>query len=377
MSDETEPTELSRRALIVGAGATAAAVGGAIGFRAVAGEQTPATGVPALGAQQAGVTRPAMPQQHCLVVVADLDTTALRTTLGALGTQIALMTDPSRGLADLTPDGPGDLTVTVGIGPGALGASGHSELATLLELPEFAGDAALPADRRGGELLLGVNASDPTILEPVASWLMEQVGGARMRWSEFGYRGTPVEGVGRNPFGYFDGIIVPRSEQELRDDVMIAEGPLAGGTICVMRRFRLDVEGFRRLSPAERDATVGREQATGAPLSGGARDDQVDLDAKTPDGALLVPARAHARAAHPSFTGSALMLRRSYSYRASDDDHGHLFISYQNDVQTFARTQLRLDETDALMAFATPTATAAFAILPGMRDGSDLGASLF
>ncbi|TPX00947.1 peroxidase, partial [Schumannella luteola] len=135
---------------------------------------------------------------------------------------------------------------------------------------------------------------------------------------------------------------------------------------CVMRRFRLDVDGFRALAPADRDATIGRVQSTGAPLSGGARDDQVNLGAKAADGTLLIPPHAHARAAHPSFTGSPLMLRRSYSYRVDEADHGHVFISYQNDVQTFARTQLRLDEVDALMRFSTPTATAAFAILPGI-----------
>ena len=52
-------------------------------------------------------------------------------------------------------------------------------------------------------------------------------------------------------------------------------------------------------------------------------------------------------------------------------------MSYQNDVQTFAKTQLRLDEVDSLMAFATPTATAAFAVLPGFSADTPLGSSLF
>ena len=75
------------------------------------------------------------------------------------------------------------------------------------------------------------------------------------------------------------------------------------------------------------------------------------------------------------------MLRRSYSYRDSDTDHGHLFISYQNDVQAFAKTQLRLDDVDDLMKYVTPTATAAFAILPGTADAAGaprpLGSTLF
>jgi dye decolorizing peroxidase len=58
-----------------------------------------------------------------------------------------------------------------------------------------------------------------------------------------------------------------------------------------------------------------------------------------------------------------------------------MFISFQNDIATFAKTQLRLDEVDDLMQFVTPTATAAFAILPGMQAPSGarqaLGAPLF
>ena len=75
------------------------------------------------------------------------------------------------------------------------------------------------------------------------------------------------------------------------------------------------------------------------------------------------------------------MLRRSYSFRNSPADSGHVFISFQNDVATFAKTQLRLDDVDDLMQFVTPTATAAFAILPGMQTPSGarqaLGAPLF
>ena len=70
-----------------------------------------------------------------------------------------------------------------------------------------------------------------------------------MRWTEFGFRGPSADGVARNPLGYFDGIIRPKTPAEFDDDVWIADGPLAGGTICVMRRFLLDVEGFRRALP--------------------------------------------------------------------------------------------------------------------------------
>jgi len=377
---------ISRRALFAGVGAASVTgIGGFVSGSLAGGasDQTAPTAasapvpVPALGAQQAGVQRPPVPQQHCLVAVLDLDVAALQTTLAALGERIVQVTDPSVPAAPPVPDGPADLSVTVGLGSRALSATRSPELAELVALPEFRGDAELAPEFRGGDLLLSVNASDPAPLEAVLASLLEVVGGAQLRWSEFGFRGVPVDGVARNPLGYWDGIIRPTTSAEFDADVWISAGPLAGGTVCVVRRFRLDVDGFRHLAPAERDATIGRVESSGAPLSGGVRDDEVDLAAKTPSGELLIPPHAHARAAHPTFTGSPLMLRRGYSYRANADELGHLFVSFQNDVTTFTRTQLRLDEVDALMAFATPSATGAFAILPGWDATSSLGGTLF
>ena len=56
--------------------------------------------------------------------------------------------------------------------------------------------------------------------------------------------------------------------------------------------------------------------------------------------------------------------------------NGLVFISYQNVVRTFVATQQRMDETDDLMDFARPTATAAFAILPGFDGQRPLGSTL-
>lgn len=333
--------------MLLGAGVAAGLATGAGGAAAVLASRpstvdTEAAAVSAAGARQAGIARPAVPQPHCIVAVGDLDTGALRTSLVALGELILRLTDRSAPVTAVTPDGPGDLTITVGVGARALGATARPELASLVGLPSFGGDDALPADRLGGDVLLSVNATDPTILEPVLDALTAAIAGFRLRWSDLRFRGPATEGVTRNPFGYHDGIIVPRSTADLDADVWITEGALAGGSICVVRRFALDTESFRAMSQAQRDATIGRHQVSGAPLSGGELRDEVDLTAKKPNGDLVIPAHAHARAAHPSFTDSALMLRRSYNYRADADDQGHMFICFQNDVGTFSRTQLRL-----------------------------------
>jgi len=186
----------------------------------------------------------------------------------------------------------------------------------------------------------------------------------------------------RNPLGFHDGVIVPRSDDELDESVWIDSGPAAGGTVAVVRRIRLDVARFRAQPVAAQEATVGRRRRDGVPLSGGGATDEVDLTAKTPEGEYLVPLRSHARAAHPSFTGSGLMLRRGYGYSnavapGQSPDDGLLFVCFQNDLDVFVRTQHRLDESDDLMAFATTTASASFLIPPGFERDGTLGAALF
>ena len=88
---------------------------------------------------QAGVTRPVTPQSSALVAVADLDLTpaTLAASLAALGEAIARVTDTADPDLALTPDGPGDLTVTVGLGADALAATAHPDLAKAVQLPSF------------------------------------------------------------------------------------------------------------------------------------------------------------------------------------------------------------------------------------------------
>ncbi|MCP2638128.1 Dyp-type peroxidase [Microbacterium sp. HD4P20] len=385
---------ISRRALLLGGGglglgvvATAVAVSTANTPSAEPGPTAApvpvGSPVPAHGAQQAGIARPATPQRNGLIVVADLeadrdpDAATVLAALAAAGDAIDACTDPERYDRVVLPDGPGDVTVTIGLGP-RLVRTIDPALPGAEELPAFRSDDGLTAEATGGDLLIAVYAGDAGALHPVADHVLAAIPGARRRWAQQAVRGAGTGTVVRNPLGYHDGIIVPHTEDELAAGVWIGSGPAAGGTVAVIRRLRLDVAGFGALAPAAQDAVIGRERASGAPLSGGSRDDQVDLGAKTPEGEYLIPVRAHARAAHPSFTASPLMLRRGYAFSNAgpERDDGLLFMCFQNDLQTFVRTQHRLDETDDLMAFTRATASASFLIPPGREDGAPLGASL-
>ncbi|WP_225821680.1 Dyp-type peroxidase [Streptomyces naphthomycinicus] len=335
--------------------------------------------VPVTGRHQAGITIPQPAQRNLLAVVADLGATVpagpLLADLGQAIRALVAGTDPR--LLGLPP---GDLTVTVGVGPRLVRAAGAS-LPGATDLPRFSRERIAPR-ARGGDLLLQICAGDALIPPVVAAALLDQAGDrVSERWRQSARRGTNVPlGNGltapRNPLGFIDGIVGPHTAAEQRRDLWLS-GPsaVAGGTLAVLRRMELDLSRFAALSVAEQEAVFGRRRASGVPLSGGTVASGPDLGAKTPDGRYLVPVDAHARRANPTVVGAGLMLRRSYS--TDEPAPGLLFISFQNDLRTFTATLTHMDTSDALLRFTTTTASATFLILPGFDRRRPLGSQLF
>ncbi len=381
--------------MLTGAGSSLAGLAIGLGVAGRATPTPPDPGVPtgpalveATGAHQAGIDRPATPQTFCMLAVFDVPTEPTATTIreigAALGTAVTTATSPEHAIDAGLLDGPGDLTVTVGAGPRLVAAVDRA-LPGATDLPAFAGDESIPAERRGGDVAVLACSSDAndaaTALAHVAASLPE----LRLRWMQRGFRARGTGTIARNPLGYHDGVIVPRGEAQLAEHVWVPDGPAAGGSILVVRRLRLDTTGFDALPGERQDQVIGRRRADGVPLSGGELTSEADLLAKTPEGQLLVPATSHVRAAHPSFTGSHLMLRRGYAFddgTALDHtgsevhDAGLLFMCFQRDLDTFVRTQHRLDEADDLMQYATPTGSGTFLVLPGFDGGRALGTTL-
>lgn len=343
--------------------------------------------VEAEGTRQAGVDRPATPARQLAFVVlggtgaVPRDRAGVAALLAGLGDVVRALTASAP--VDLRiPDGPGNLTIQVGVGA-AWAELGEPGLGARVQLPAFRGSDGLAADVRAGDLVLAVAADDPALPDHVVDILLADLldrGGLRVLWTQRGFRSPGTGPVVRNPLGFRDGIIQPEGATGMDAGVWIADGAAAGGTIGVVRRFVLDAAGFSALDPDEQAAVIGR-RPDGTPLSGGDPDAEIDLVAKTAHGDYLTPADAHARAAHPSFTGSPLMSRRSYAIRVEDGDGapkpGLLFWSFQNDVSVFARTQQRMDRIDRLMDFATPTAEVGYLVLPGFTADRPLGAGLF
>ena len=339
-----------------------------------AGREPAQPTVDPFGANQAGIDRPGTPQPNGELVAYDLsnqDPAALTEVLATLSSIIGGLTTGT--VAEL-PDGPSDLTVTVGIGPAVVRALYGADAPGASELPVFASDNTLAEQNTGGDLLIAAHSSDPNVVAGAILAVQTGVPTLRPRWSQRGFR-APGEGtVARNPLAFHDGVIVPRGTDEMAENVWLSSGPAAGGTICVIRRIVLDATAFRAKPIDRQEQIIGRKRSTGAPLTGGGPRAHVDLLAKTPVGELITPARSHVRAAHPSFTGSALMLRRGYAFDNGNGDAGLMFICFQRDLRTFVQTQYRLEETDDLLEYMTVTASATFLILPGFTPQQPLGA---
>ena len=338
----------------------------------------PATVSPT-GRYQAGITLPQPAQPNLLAVIADVDDgVSVGPLLAELGNTIRALTAGTD--ARLLGLPPGDLTVTIGIAPRLVRASDPS-LPGATDLPEFTREQITP-QARGGDLLIQVCAGDALVLPIAAAALLDQAGDRiNERWRQSARRGSniPVDQgltAPRNLLGFIDGIVGPHTNAEQQQDLWLAgPGPVADGTIAVLRRMELDLPRFAKLSVADQEAVFGRHRPTGVPLSGGTITTNPDLGAKTPDGRYLVPADAHVRRANANVVGVGLMLRRSYS--TDEPGPGLLFISFQNDLKTFTNTLTHMDSADTLLSFTTTTASATFLILPGFGQTHPLGATLF
>ncbi|MEU4892106.1 Dyp-type peroxidase [Streptomyces sp. NPDC044780] len=374
----------SRRAFL-GATGTVTAVGLSAGCQSDSARPdrsdapAPTPPVSPTGRYQAGITLPQPAQRNLLAVVADLaDAGSARPLLAELGEAIRTLTTGTD--ARLMGLEPGDLTVTIGVGP-RLVRTVDPALPGAKDLPRFSRERIDPS-ARGGDLLIQICAGDALVLPMVAAALLEQAGDRiRERWRQSAGRGSNVrvdQGLAapRNLFGFVDGIVGPHTKAEQRRHLWLAgPAPVAGGTLAVVRRMELDLPRFAKLSVAEQEAVFGRRRASGVPLSGGTIASGPDLGAKTPDGRYLVPADAHARRAHATAVGVGLMLRRSYSFDGPAP--GLLFMSFQNDLRTFTSTLTRMDASDALLPYTTTTASATFLILPGFDEDHPLGSRLF
>lgn len=373
--------------------ATAAVLHGRGGGEAPAQPALPMRQISPFGAHQPGVSSPT-PRVVDLVAL-DLRPDTDKEALGRLmrlwtGDVVALTSGrpaPGDTAAEMV-TGNSDLTVTVGWGPNVFRLPGLQTARPdgLGEIPPMRHDRL--EDRWShGDLVLVVGAHDgTTVAHAVRRLVSDAAPFATLRWRQPGFwngydgQGRPV--TGRNLFGQVDGTGNPRPGTRLFEETVWSRDPgwFAGGTTLVVRRIRMDLDRWDQLTRGQQEQALGRDQRTGAPLSGGTVADAVDLSAMRA-GRRAIAVDAHVRLAHPSQNFGVRIFRKGLNYThdapaatGPKSESGLLFCSFQSDVERqFVTVQRRLDAGDALNTWTTATGSAVFAVLPGFGGDGWLG----
>ncbi|MFG2121677.1 iron uptake transporter deferrochelatase/peroxidase subunit [Streptomyces sp. NPDC048710] len=398
---------ISRRALIGTAGATGlvlGAVGGAVGYATAPAQATPLTSVGSdramfHGKHQPGITEGLQARGH--LVAFDLAAGAGRKEAAALlrrwsVTAERLMAGEAapHDDTDVARDaGPSALTITFGFGHSFFGRTGLEKQrpSALDPLPDFSSDH-LDKGRSDGDLWVQIGADDALVAFHALRTIQKDAGGAaRVRWQMNGFNRTPGATAhpmtARNLMGQLDGTRNPKpadTDFDKRIFVPASGEPawMANGSYAVVRRIRMLLDDWEKLSLTAQEAVIGRRKADGAPLSGGGETTPMDLEKADAKGEYVVPVNAHARITRPDRNGGAAMLRRPFSYHDGIDtdgtpDAGLLFVCWQADpLRGFVPVQRKLDRGDALSKYIRHESSGLFAVPGGAAEGEYVGQRL-
>ncbi|GGL99196.1 hypothetical protein GCM10010129_48570 [Streptomyces fumigatiscleroticus] len=400
---------ISRRRLLGTAGATGlvlGAAGAAAGYAAAPATATPLTSlgtdrVMFHGKHQPGITTPMQARGH--LVAFDLTAGSGRKEAAALlrrwsKTARRLMAgEPAGdGDTDVARDaGPSSLTVTFGFGHSFFARTGLDKQrpAALDPLPDFSSDH-LDKNRSNGDLWVQIGANDSLVAFHALRALQKDAGSAaRVRWQMNGFNRSPGATTRtlttRNLMGQIDGTRNPKpTDSDFDRRIFVpASGSadpawMADGSYVVVRRIRMLLDDWEKLSLTEQENVIGRRKSDGAALSGGTETTEMDLEKTDSQGNLVVPVNAHARITRPDQNGGAAMLRRPFSYHDGFDadgvpDAGLLFICWQADpLRGFVPVQRKLDRGDALSPYIRHEASGLFAVPGGAAEGEYVGQRL-
>ena len=410
---------LSRRGLLglaVGGGVAGLAVGVGAGLaggvalgRARAAEDAQSV-YEFFGGHQAGITTPVQDHLHfasfdmmprtdrddLVSLLQDWTYAASRMTQGLEVSASGAVGGPAEAPPDDTGEALGlpaaGLTITVGFGPGLFENEDGDRYgiaarrpAGLERLPAFLGDDLDPQTSHG-DLCIQACADDPQVaVHAIRNLSRIAFGRARLRWSQLGFgktsRTTAAQATPRNLFGFKDGTanILADDAGALAEHVWVGEKDepswMAGGSYLVARKIAMLIETWDRVRLSEQDTIIGREKGEGAPLSGGDEFTAPDFSGATID------RNSHVRLAHPTQNDGVRILRRGYNYVDGNNalgrlDAGLFFLSYQRDPAQFIALQRKLS-TDLMNEYIRHVGSGIWAIPPGARPGSYLGAELF
>ncbi len=305
-------------------------------------------------------------------------------TSGGIPTPVGVTTTDGTGI--LGPDTPTNaLESILALGSGVFTdrfGLGAAKPRGLRPMDTFPNDQLDPA-WCGGDLLLTVQSHDRDIVTNALREICRSTRGAmQIRWKQDAFSAPPrPSGAPRNLLGFKDGIAGPDTSNNAQLSRLVWAGAgepawATGGSYYVVRRIRMLVEFWDRVSTSEQERIFGRRKDSGAPLSGGAETTAPDYT-NDPKGDAI-PLDSHIRMANPRTpqTADSQFLRRSYSYDAGVDsvgnlDMGLMFGAFNNDLdRQFVAVQKRL-ANEPLADYITPVGGGYFFALPGVRNSRD------
>jgi deferrochelatase/peroxidase EfeB len=297
---------------------------------------------------------------------------------------------PDNGLLgpDVFPD---NLTVTVAVGASLFDERyGLQKIrpTRLIAMEQFPNDA-LDARLCHGDVVLQFNSNTAeTNIHALRDILRHTPDLLAPRWKIDGFLPPhTIKKLGketvRNLIGFKDGTAnLDASDEKLMNEIVWAQPNsgepawTAGGTYQVVRVIRIFVERWDRDALIDQEQIIGREKATGAPLTYTNEHDAPDY-AADPKGER-VPLTAHIRLANPRTpaTDASRILRRGYNYSrglttAGQLDMGLLFVCFQSDLAAgFLSVQARLNG-EQLEEYIKPIGGGYFFVLPGVQSKED------
>lgn len=282
------------------------------------------------------------------------------------------------------------MSVTVGFGPRIFTIDGLTARTPtgFVDIPAMQHDR-LQQRWSGGDVLAMIAADDPTSVAYASRVLLRDAASfATLAWQQDGsWRGTDGTGqpvTGRNLFGQVDGTANPTGN--LLAETIWLDDPdwITGGTTLAVRRIEMDLHFWDQASRERQEKVIGRRLSDGAPLTGNAEFDELDLSARDASGTLRIATDAHARRAHPEENNGRRILRRALNYSHTETADGQavtstglIFCSFQASLaKQFIPIQTRLDALDALNDWTRAIGSAVFALPGGFPADSYPGQAL-
>ena len=264
-------------------------------------------------------------------------------------------------------ENPARLTVLIGYGYSLFEKVGAVDKWPIPEksIPSYAIDL-LEKRWSDGDLVVQITGDNPQSIFHAALVIARDAEPfATVRWQQRGFldpAGINTTQISRNLMGQIDGTANKANFTPEFDQITWSKSAeLKNGTTMVVRRIRINVHAWDKLSTNNKGVALGR---------------------KLDDGAKVEKKSTTSHVSRASTSGVTGIMRRGFNY---DDnyladgtrDAGLIFISFQESLKRYLNIQAKLNEIDDLNRWTTPVGSALFIVPAGTAKGGYIGESYF